>query len=108
MFVRMLGMVPGAIIFGAIFDSTCVLWQEQCGDSNGSCWIYDNFKLSLGIFIATLCLKCASLTFVSLAYILYKPPAEEMKETEEGNDRTESSQPQIGYDNPHMEMGEQE
>lgn len=32
-------LIPGPIIFGAIIDSTCVLWEQSCG-SRGNCWVY--------------------------------------------------------------------
>ena len=28
-----LGTVPGPIIFGKVLDQSCVLWQENCGDT---------------------------------------------------------------------------
>ena len=41
-----LGTIPGPIIFGAIIDSTCVLWDiNECG-IKGACWIYDNIKMA--------------------------------------------------------------
>ena len=33
--------VPGPILFGAMFDTTCELWQElECGDT-GACIKYN-------------------------------------------------------------------
>ena len=46
---RVLGSIPGPIIFGAIFDSACVYWQYECG-KRGNCWVYDNDNLSLRAF----------------------------------------------------------
>ena len=54
---QFLGTVPGPIIFGAIFDSTCILWQENKGSEQGSCWIYDNGSLAFKLFFTFLGLK---------------------------------------------------
>ncbi|XP_053383119.1 solute carrier organic anion transporter family member 4C1-like isoform X2 [Mercenaria mercenaria] len=73
--VRLLGTVPGPILFGAIIDNTCVIWREKCGQ-RASCWIYNNDKLSLNFFIFVVCFKLVSITFFVLAHQMYKPPSE--------------------------------
>ncbi|XP_007940688.1 solute carrier organic anion transporter family member 4C1 [Orycteropus afer afer] len=46
MFLRLLGTIPGPIIFGMTIDSTCILWDiNECG-IKGACWIYDNIKMA--------------------------------------------------------------
>lgn len=42
---RCLGFLPGPILFGAIFDGTCVQWGESCG-SRGNCQFYEIDKLT--------------------------------------------------------------
>ena len=42
------GNVPAPLLMAGIFDSSCLLWQESCGQ-RGSCWIYDMDSLSNGI-----------------------------------------------------------
>ena len=42
---RIIGALPGPLVFGAVLDSTCEIWQEECG-SRGNCWLYNNSKLS--------------------------------------------------------------
>lgn len=32
--------MPYPIVFGAITDSACIVWEEKCG-STGNCWLYD-------------------------------------------------------------------
>ncbi|XP_052764566.1 solute carrier organic anion transporter family member 4C1-like isoform X2 [Mya arenaria] len=75
--VRLLGTVPGPIFFGAIIDSTCVIWREKCGE-HASCWIYDNDQLSRNFFILVLCFKVVSITFFIFAHQLYKAPQEKV------------------------------
>ncbi|XP_031435258.1 solute carrier organic anion transporter family member 5A1-like [Clupea harengus] len=38
--LRTLAYIPTPIYFGAVIDTACMLWQQQC-DSLGSCWEYD-------------------------------------------------------------------
>nr|XP_002731063.1 PREDICTED: solute carrier organic anion transporter family member 4C1-like [Saccoglossus kowalevskii] len=76
---RCFGSIPGPIVIGAVIDSSCLLWQEVCGDS-GTCWIYDNHEFGLkfvvigaiGTGIAVLCCLGGLLT--------YKPPPEPSKD----------------------------
>jgi hypothetical protein len=32
--------IPYPLIFGAITDSTCLIWEKACGKT-GNCWVYD-------------------------------------------------------------------
>ncbi|XP_030181649.1 solute carrier organic anion transporter family member 4C1 isoform X11 [Lynx canadensis] len=46
MLLRLVGTIPGPIIFGITIDSTCILWDiNECG-TRGACWIYDNIKMA--------------------------------------------------------------
>ena len=64
MLTKTLGLLPGPIIFGHVFDTACGLWQDLCGE-NGRCFIYDTDKVSfvlsiLGIgILGKLVVKCA-------------------------------------------------
>ncbi|KAL4217826.1 Solute carrier organic anion transporter [Mactra antiquata] len=73
--VRLLGTVPGPILFGTIIDSACVLWREKCNE-RASCWIYDNAQLSRNFFVMILGGKVLSCILFLCAHQLYKPPAE--------------------------------
>ncbi len=53
---RLLGTIPGPLVFGAIYDSACLKWQGVCG-RNGNCWIYNN--KNLGLYAFYLALPCA-------------------------------------------------
>lgn len=83
---RLIGTVPGPIFFGAVIDSTCLVWQEnECGDKK-SCYIYNNASLSANFFIILVCLKIFTALMFILAYKVYKPPTE-------GNTCTEIKKP---------------
>lgn len=86
LFVRLLGAIPGPILFGLTIDSSCILWDiKPCG-GNGACWTYDNDKMSnLLVIISAVC-KCITILFLVLAFCLYKPPPE--KSAPPGEDNT--------------------
>ena len=67
MFVRVLGSIPGPIVMGAIFDSSCAYWQEECGD-RGNCYVLDNEDLSLRLFLVTIAVRIVSVAFGFLAW----------------------------------------
>lgn len=37
------GSIPYPLIFGAIADSACLIWEQSCG-GKGNCWLYDTEK----------------------------------------------------------------
>ncbi|XP_033100782.1 solute carrier organic anion transporter family member 4A1-like isoform X2 [Anneissia japonica] len=62
---RLLGTVPGPIIFGAIIDGQCLLWEKECNGSNGTCWLYDNESFSQYTLLMAGILKIVSLVTVA-------------------------------------------
>ncbi|XP_063238716.1 solute carrier organic anion transporter family member 74D-like [Bacillus rossius redtenbacheri] len=44
--ISVFGLLPTPIIYGALMDTTCLVWDSSC-DSKGNCWIYDNNKFRL-------------------------------------------------------------
>nr|CAD7398590.1 unnamed protein product [Timema poppensis] len=46
LFASLFAFIPGPIIFGALVDITCLVWNSSCG-KKGNCWLYhkDNFRL---------------------------------------------------------------
>lgn len=86
---RLLGSIPGPIIFGALFDSSCLLrneLQEQCG-LVGNCLVYDNHDLSIrSMSLFFVCIG-ASAILGCLCWLSYRIP---IKETQEEKLRKES------------------
>lgn len=71
---KIFGSFPAPIIFGAIFDSTCVVWQtDEEGTRNGSCWIYDADKLSWRMLILSEFLMIGTIVALMCSLYLYKP-----------------------------------
>lgn len=69
-FFRAIGTIPGPLIFGALFDVSCVYWQEECGD-RGNCWVYDNEDLSLRMFGVSIGVRVLSVTFAFCTWLFY-------------------------------------
>ncbi|XP_035689314.1 solute carrier organic anion transporter family member 4C1-like [Branchiostoma floridae] len=49
---RLLGTIPGPIMFGALVDRSCLLWGQTCGE-RGACLLYDTANMSSYLFSAT-------------------------------------------------------
>nr|XP_025147974.1 solute carrier organic anion transporter family member 4C1 isoform X2 [Bubalus bubalis] len=72
--LRLLGTIPGPIIFGSTIDSTCILWDiNDCG-SKGACWIYNNVRMAYMLVAISVTCKIITVFFNGLAVFLYKPP----------------------------------
>lgn len=69
-FLRLFGFIPGPIIIGAIFDSACILWQDECGD-RGSCWVYENTRLSVGALSSALIGIFLNFVFTFICWLVY-------------------------------------
>ncbi len=70
------------------FDNSCILWDEHCGQQ-GSCRFYKPWDLSINMMILNIIVKFLSLTFVILAWRLYKPPPEGTMVVQEVNEKRE-------------------
>uniref|UniRef100_A0AAA9T256 Solute carrier organic anion transporter family member n=1 Tax=Bos taurus TaxID=9913 RepID=A0AAA9T256_BOVIN len=72
--LRLLGTIPGPIIFGSTIDSTCILWDiNECGNK-GACWIYNNVRMAYMLVAISVICKIITVFFNGLAVFLYKPP----------------------------------
>lgn len=54
--IKFCAVIPSPILFGYIFDHSCLLWGKTCS-KNGNCWLYDNdlikytFNITASVFI---------------------------------------------------------
>ncbi|XP_071804429.1 solute carrier organic anion transporter family member 4A1-like [Asterias amurensis] len=71
LFARLLGSVPGPILFGRVLDSSCLLWQEKCG-VQGACWFYDVRTLAWKLLLIAVGFKVVSFVFFTLSLVFYK------------------------------------
>nr|XP_022328748.1 solute carrier organic anion transporter family member 4A1-like [Crassostrea virginica] len=68
---RLLGTTPGPVLLGAILDSTCLVWQDKCGE-RGNCWIYDKWPLGIRLMLWWICTKLVGVFFLCIAHQSYK------------------------------------
>lgn len=70
MVISLLGFIPGPIIYGAIIDSTCLIWEKSCG-TRGNCWFYhrENFRYFVNITSVGEYRKFNGLHFIALALV---------------------------------------
>ncbi|XP_072038988.1 solute carrier organic anion transporter family member 4A1-like [Amphiura filiformis] len=99
-----LGYVPGPIIFGALIDKACLLWERECdSDETKNCWQYDNKQLAYTMIGMAAVLRFLSICFYTGALCTYKPAEDGLegvesettalfkKDTENGSVITHSS-----------------
>ena len=63
-FLSLFALIPGPLIFGAIFDSACTVWGTKCGEKL-NCFAYDTdvLRVRVGVFSAILifCSMCCEI-----------------------------------------------
>ncbi|XP_076147032.1 solute carrier organic anion transporter family member 5A1 [Alosa pseudoharengus] len=76
--LRTLAYIPTPIYFGAVIDTTCMLWQQDCG-VHGSCWEYDVTSFRFVYFGLAASLKFVGFVFIFLTWysIKYKEERQE-------------------------------
>ncbi|XP_077563541.1 solute carrier organic anion transporter family member 74D-like isoform X2 [Haemaphysalis longicornis] len=58
--MNMFAFIPYPLIYGALADASCLLWEDKCGE-RGACWLYDlpKFRFILhGVTAALLIVGC--------------------------------------------------
>ena len=68
------GSMPGAILFGAILDHSCSLWETRC-EGERSCLYYDNNSMAMHMLCLVALVKTLSTLFCFLSWRLYKSKA---------------------------------
>ncbi|XP_060940725.1 solute carrier organic anion transporter family member 5A1a [Limanda limanda] len=69
--LRTLAYIPTPIYFGAVIDTTCMLWQQDCG-VHGSCQEYDVTSLRFVYFGLAASLKFFGFFFIFLTWYSIK------------------------------------
>ncbi|KAL1484173.1 hypothetical protein MTO96_011525 [Rhipicephalus appendiculatus] len=70
--IRILGTIPGPILFGHLIDRSCILWEGTCGGGSGACAVYENSAMGLNLFHTMLSVKSASIVFFFCASLSIK------------------------------------
>ncbi|XP_077318460.1 solute carrier organic anion transporter family member 4C1 [Lithobates pipiens] len=73
--IRLLGSIPGPILFGVVIDSSCILWNLNECEVKGACWIYNNSNISYKLVGISAASKVITIIFLFLAHFIYKPPS---------------------------------
>ncbi|XP_077520469.1 solute carrier organic anion transporter family member 4A1-like [Amblyomma americanum] len=61
--IRLLGTIPGPILFGHLIDRSCILWQGTCSGGSGACAVYENSAMGMNLFRVMISVKSASILF---------------------------------------------
>ncbi|XP_065518165.1 solute carrier organic anion transporter family member 4C1-like isoform X5 [Lathamus discolor] len=56
-FLRLLGTIPGPILFGVAIDNSCTLWDINDCNTKGACWVYDNERMAYLLMCISDCNK---------------------------------------------------
>ncbi|XP_048148465.1 solute carrier organic anion transporter family member 4C1 isoform X1 [Corvus hawaiiensis] len=73
-FLRLLGTIPGPILFGVAIDNSCTLWDINECETKGACWVYDNERMAYLLMGISAACKTITIIFVVMAVCFYKPP----------------------------------
>ncbi|XP_048638983.1 solute carrier organic anion transporter family member 5A1 isoform X1 [Marmota marmota marmota] len=76
--LRTLAYIPTPIYFGAVIDTTCMLWQQECG-VQGSCWEYNVTSFRFVYFGLAAGLKFVGFIFIFLAWYSIKYKEHELQ-----------------------------
>jgi len=77
---RMLGSIPGPLVFGLVIDDACLLWQTTDG-AVGSCLVYDNYAFSRAMIGLAFLGKGTAFVFAVLAWWVHAPSADAKDQT---------------------------
>uniref|UniRef100_A0A915D4H3 Solute carrier organic anion transporter family member n=1 Tax=Ditylenchus dipsaci TaxID=166011 RepID=A0A915D4H3_9BILA len=67
-FLRLLGFIPGGVLFGLMIDTTCLKWQESACGKRQSCLVYDPYRLSWTIMAVAVVCKLVSILATIIGY----------------------------------------
>ena len=87
---RAFGAIPGPIVYGVIFDSTCTYWQRECG-RRGNCWTYNNRDLTLRISLTLIFGISIYIVFSFLTWLFYPSQSSNQEPVRGKSKSTDSS-----------------
>uniref|UniRef100_A0A131XD00 Solute carrier organic anion transporter family member n=1 Tax=Hyalomma excavatum TaxID=257692 RepID=A0A131XD00_9ACAR len=83
--IGLFGNVPCPIIYGAVVDSACLFWEDNCGEP-GACRVYDPAKFRMVFHGVTAVIMFVA--FLVDAVVWYKASSIHIHEEEEARDAT--------------------
>lgn len=88
--IGLFGNVPCPVIYGAVVDSTCLFWEDNCGEP-GACRLYDPEKFRM-MFHGLTALIMLGAFFVD-ALVCYKASSVKFHDDETPENKTTTQQP---------------
>ncbi|XP_022112252.1 solute carrier organic anion transporter family member 4C1-like [Acanthaster planci] len=70
--LRLFGFIPSPVYYGAVIDSTCILWEKGCSGSDGACLQYDNGNFFYRYLGLSTLLKCISIIMAVLIWLMVR------------------------------------
>ncbi|KAM8984363.1 solute carrier organic anion transporter family member 4C1 isoform 1-T1 [Ara ararauna] len=67
-FLRLLGTIPGPILFGVAIDNSCTLWDINDCNTKGACWVYDNERMAYLLMGISNCNKDSSVLCIQVLF----------------------------------------
>ncbi|XP_033230662.1 solute carrier organic anion transporter family member 74D-like [Belonocnema kinseyi] len=62
MVLSIFAFIPGPIIYGALIDSTCLVWNDACG-TKGNCWVHEPETFRNYLNITAICFAMLGVIF---------------------------------------------
>lgn len=67
--LAMFAFIPYPLIYGALTDSACLVWEETCSKT-GNCWLYDSDKFRLYLHGMSILLISIGICFDGIVFLL--------------------------------------
>ena len=77
-------MIPGPVVFGALIDKSCILWQHTCGGDSGVCLLFNTALFRLYTYGVTFAFEL--LAFLLSLLLLYFVSHMEFPDEEVGDE----------------------
>ncbi|TKR72326.1 hypothetical protein L596_019795 [Steinernema carpocapsae] len=89
--VSLFGTLPSPVIWGAIIDSACLVWDRSCPDRKGACNIYDPDALRIKMHVIYVSIRIMAM-FTDL-YVLYHAKGLNILEEDEEEEKVQPAIP---------------
>jgi len=99
--LRVVGSIPGPILFGVFMDKACSLWEQTC-EERGSCLLYDNYQMAVSMVGISVTAKIISIICFILGYFFSRRSniidSTEAKEDDLGRVQCQAAQSNPAFD----------
>lgn len=100
---RCLGFLPGPLLFGVIFDSTCLAWGESCG-RRGNCQFNEMEKLTDRLGYTAFSFTGISFMFYFLSFWFCKPTIEDEEMSKQQQQELSNNEEVLSDDNENVKL----